>query len=337
MARTPDPFQEVFAHLAAVEQDPQHTRLNDDTLRDAQNNLSSTTPRDIVWSLLANGERLLSIVQEDPRSLTRLLEVDISFIPFDEIKDSIPHQKLVEGLLSPSPSIQTLCLAYLRKAADSPSGVAWVGSNASLVKEFVTTWLASDSTEVAERALEALIVLLEVDHVDRTSVVEEGNLKGEAQGQGLLWRRLFRDPEIYTLFFHWTSLRSSAYPEKTKQAMHKLTTSQGRLFDFIARVAGLDWSNISQSHFPHIESRYCSQEPQDGRGGFSLLQYAASGMVDATDPLMSILRSDFFIKLLALIEEGSGKQEVPPKLLEAMREDVGEGRENPSQSAGMHL
>jgi hypothetical protein len=337
MARSADRFQEVFAHLAAVEQDPEHTRLNDDILRDAQNNLSSTTPREIVWSLLANGERLLSIVQEDPRCLTRLLEVDISFIPFEEIKDSIPPQKLVEGLLSPSPSIQVLCLAYLRKAADSPSGVAWVGSNAGLVKKFVTTWLASDSTEVAERALEALILLLEVDHVDRTSVVQEGDLKGEAQGQGLLWRRLFRDPEIYTLFFHWTSLRSSAYPEKTKQAMRKLTTSQGRLFDFIARVAGLDWSNITQSHFPHIESRYSSQEPQDGRG-MSLLQYAASGMVDSTDPLMCILRSDFFMKLLALIEEGSGKPEVPLKLLEAMREDVGEGRVNPLQSTGgMHL
>jgi hypothetical protein len=333
-----DLFQELFAHLAEVEQDPEHTRLNNDILRDAQNSLSSSTPREIVWSLLANGERLLNIIQEDPRPLTRLLEVDISFIPFDEIKDSIPPQKLVEGLLSPSTSIQVLCLAYLRKAADSPSGVAWVGSNASLVKEFVTTWLASDSTEVTERALEALMILLEVDHVDRTNVVQERGLKGEAQGQGLLWRRLFRDPEIYTLFFHWTSLKSSEYREKTKQAMHKMTISQGRLFDFIARVAGLDWSNITHSHFPDIESRYSSQETQENRGGVSLLQYAASGMVDSTDPLMSFLRRDFFMKLLAIIEEGGGKQEVPPKLLEAIKEDAGEIPETPSQSAGgMHL
>jgi hypothetical protein len=334
MARTLDSFQELFAHLAQVEQDPENTRLNNDILRDAQNKLSSTTPRDVVWSILADGERLLNIIQEDPRPLARLLEVDISFIPFEDIKDSIPLEKLVQGLLSPSPSIQVLCLAYLRKAADSPSGVAWVGSNASLVKEFVTTWLTSDSTEVAERALETLMALLEVDHVDRTSVVQEGGMKGQAQGQGLLWRRIFRDPEIYTLFFHWTSLSSSAYREKSKQAMHKMTTSQGRLFDFIARVAGLDWSDISHSHFPDVESIYPSQETHEGRGGISLLQYAASGMVDSTDPLMSVLRSDFFMKLLALIEEGSGAQEVPPKLLEAMREDVGEGTENPTEPAG---
>lgn len=333
-----DSFHELFTHLAEVEQDPQHTRLNSDILRNAQNNLSSSTSREIVWSLLANGERLLNIIQEDPRPLTRLLEVAISFIPFDEIKDAIPPQKLVEGLHSPSPSIQVLCIAYLRKAADSPSGVAWVGSNASLVKEFVTTWLGSDSTEVTEQALEALIELLEVDHVNRLTVVQERDVNGEAKGQGLLWRRLFRDPEIYTLFFHWTSLKSSEYREKTKQAIHKMTISQGRLFDFIARVAELDWSNITHSHFPEIESRYSSQEVENGPNGVSLLQYAASGMVNSADPLMSVLRRDFFMKLLALIEEGRGQQEVPPKLLEAMQEDVGENMESLSQPAGgMHL
>jgi hypothetical protein len=333
-----DSFEEVFAHLAQVERDPEHTRLDNDILRDAQNNLSSTTPRDVVWSILSTGERILDIIQEDPRPLTRLLEVDISFIPFDEIKDSLPAEKLIHGLLSPSPSIQVLCLAYLRKAADLPSGVAWVGSTTSLVNVFITTWLTSDSTEVAERALETLMILLEVDHVDRTSIVREGGVKGEAQGQGLLWRRLFRDREIYTLFFQWTSFRSLTSQEKSKQAMHKITTSQGRLFDFIARVAGLDWTNITHSHFPDVESRYSDHQRLEGSGGISLLQYAASSMVDSTDPLMNILRSDFFMKLLAIIEEGSGKQEVPPKLLEAMREDVGESTEDSSQSAGgMHL
>ena len=331
-------FRELFVHLAEVEQDPQHKRLDVDILRDAQNNLSPTTPRETVWSILADGERVLNVIQEDPRPLTRLLEVDISFIPFDDIKDSLPPQKLIEGLLSPSSSIQVLCLAYLRKATDSPSGVAWVGSNASLVKEFVTTWLASESTEVTERALEALMVLLEVDYVDRTTPVQERGRSGEAHGQGLLWRRLFRDPEVYTLFFHWTSLKSPEYREKTKQAVHKMTISQGRLFDFIARVAALDWSYITHSHFPEMESKYCRQETQDSRGGTSLLQYAAAGMVDSTDPLMSVLRSDFFLKLLAIIEEGSGEQEVPPKLLEAMKEDAGQDLEGPSQSAGgMHL
>jgi hypothetical protein len=333
-----EPFQELFAHLKEVEEDPQHKRLNYDILRDAQNNLSSTTPRETVWSLLANGERLLNIIQEDPRPLTRLLEVDISFIPFDKIKDSIPPHKLFEGLLSPSTSIQVLCLAYLRKAADSPSGVAWVGSNAGLVKQFITTWLTSDSTEVTERALESLMVLLRVDHIGRKVVVEEKGLKGEAQGQGLLWRRLFRDPEIYALFFHWTSLKSPEYREKSKQAIHRLTISQGRLFDFIARVAELDWSNITTSHFPEIEAKYSSHEIQDSQVGISLLQYAASGMVDNTDPLMGVLRSDFFMKLLALIDEGKGEQEVPLKLLEAMREDAGETTQTLSQTTeGMHL
>ena len=330
-------FQELFAHLSQVERDPEHTHLNNDILRDAQNNLSSTTPRDVVWSILSTGERLLDIIQQDPRPLTRLLEVDISFIPFDEIRDSIPLEKLIQGLLSPSLPIQVLCLAYLGKAADSPSGVAWVGSTASLVNVLVTTWLTSDSTEVAERALETLIILLEVDHVGRTSLIREGGLTGKAQGQGLLWRRLFRDREIYSLFFQWTSFKNLTSRETTKQDMRKITTSQGRLFDFIARVAGLDWSNITRSHFPDVESRYADQQTLEGSGGISLLQYAASFMVDSNDPLMSILRGDFFTKLLAIIDEGSGKLEVPPKLLEAMREDIRGLPENSSQSGGVHL
>lgn len=333
-----DSFHELLAHLAEVEHDPEHTRLNDNILGDAQNKLSSTTPRDVVWSILATGERLLEIIQEDPRPLTRLLEVDISFISFDEIRESIPLDKLVHGFLSPLPSIQILCLAYLHKAADSPSSVAWVGSTASLVNVFVTTWLTSDSTEVAERALETLISLLEVDHVDQISVVQEGGLKGEAQGQGLLWRRLFRDPEIYALFFRTTSFKSLAHREPTKQAIHKITTSQGRLFDFIARVAALDWREITHSHFPDVETRYSQSEAQESPGGISLLQYAAVDMVDSTDPLMSILRTDFFGKLLSTIEEGKGQQDVPPKLLEAMKEEIGENIENPSRPAeGMHL
>src|SRR3954471_13283944 len=101
MSNPEESFQKLFAHLEEVEEDPHHKRLNSDTLKDAQNNLSSTTPREIVWSLLAKGERLLNVIQEDPRPLTRLLEADISFIPFDEIKDSIPSHKLSEGLVSP--------------------------------------------------------------------------------------------------------------------------------------------------------------------------------------------------------------------------------------------
>ena len=61
-------------------------------------------------------------------------------------------------------------------------------------------------------------------------------------------------------------------------------------------------------------------------------------MVDPTYPLMGVLRSDFFLKLLAIIDEGGGGQGVPPKLLEAMKEDVGEDMEGSSQAAGgMHL
>lgn len=331
-------FQELFSHLAEVESDPVGNHLDIDTLRDATNRLGSGTSRDVIWAVLANGERLLSVLQEEPRPLTRLLEKDISLIPFDEIKDSISPLKIEEGLKSPSPSIQLLCLAYLRKAGDTPSGAAWVGSNSSLVKCLVTTWLASESTEVTERALEVIMVLLEVDHMTKTTVVEEKGRRGDAQGQGLLWRRLFRDSDTYSLFFYWTSFNSAEYAIKSKKVLDKVTISQARLFDFIARVAELDWSDVTHSHFPEIEAKYTTETTTDSSRRASLLQYAASGMIDVTDPLMGVLRREFFVKLLGTVEEGSGKQEIPTKLLLEMREDVGEEIESLQQSsAGMHL
>lgn len=331
-------FQELFDHLAQVEKDPQNVRLSNDTLRDAENRLGSSTPREIVWNILDLGERLLSVLQEEPRPLTRLLEKDISLIPFDEIKDSISPLKIEEGLSSLSPSVQILCLAYLRKAADLPSGAAWVGSTSSLVQTLITTWLASESTEVTERALETIIVLLEVDHMAKTTVVRENGRSGDAKGQGLLWRRLFRDVEVYSLFFYWTSLKSTEYAIKSKKALDKATISQARLFDFIARVARIDWSDISHSHFPEVEAKYITPVTNDTSVRPSLLQYAASGMVDVTDPLMDFLRREFFVKLLATIEEGSVSHEVPTKLLLEMRKNIGEGMDEPQQtSGGMHL
>ena len=328
-------FQELLTHLAEVEKDPESTRLNADLLREAQNSLGPNTPREAVWAIIANGERLLNVLHEDPKPLTRLLEKDVLLIPFDEIREAIPPLKLEQGLSSPSTSVRVLCLAYLRKAAESPSGAAWVGTSPVLTKCLVSAWLASDSTEVAERALETIILLLAVDHALQVTQVVEGGQVGEAQGQGLLWRRLFHDPEIYVLFFYWTSFKSYEYRDRSKNAVHKATISQARLFDFLARAAEIDWAGISHSHFPEIESKYCEPSAIDGHGRASLLQYAASGMVDMDDPLMVLLRRDFFTKLLATVEERKQQSTLPRKLLEFIQKDVGDSKELSTTAAGV--
>ena len=334
------PFQELLTHLSEIENDPHHKRLNSELLKDVGNSLGPSTSRDDAWTLLMTGERILNIIEEDPRPLTRLLEKDISLIPFNELKDTISVDKLEGGLDSPSTPIQLLCLAYLRKAADSPSGAAWVGSTSSLVNSLITTWLSSPSTEVAEQATEVILALLEVDHVKQKTLVEEKGRKGEAEGQGLLWRRLFHDPDIYALFFDLTSLRSPKYLNGSKKDIQQATISQGRLFDFIARISELDWSHTTQSHFPEIEAKYCGANfGEKGGDRSSLLQYAASYMIDETDALMSLLRRDFFVKLLTMIQEQGAECEVLPKrLLEEMKDDVGDAMDaQHDTSAGLQL
>ncbi|KAI1626880.1 hypothetical protein EDD37DRAFT_236780 [Exophiala viscosa] len=328
-------FPEVFAHLAAVESEPQTQLLDEDLLKRAERSLDLSTPKELLWRLLETGERLLQILQQDPRPLTRLLERNVSLLPFDELKATISAEKLEEGLNSPSAPVQLLCLAYLRKVAESPSGASFVAASSSLVQCLITIWLSSESTEVAERSLESIEALLAVDSHDSITVLATNGGLGEAQGQGLLWRRVFTDPDVYSILFDWTSLRISKRGIKTKQGLHLVTISQARLYDFIARLAHYNWAAISTSTLPAVETRYVP-ENDDSQPVGGLLLYAASHMIDTSDVLMKALRQDFFMRLLGALEENNC-QNVPPQQLEAIQQEAGVDPTKHAEDVGMHL
>ncbi|OQV01976.1 hypothetical protein CLAIMM_07243 [Cladophialophora immunda] len=327
-------FLEVFAHLAAVEAQP-GLPLDEELLKRSERNLTPTSPKVLLWRVLETGEKLLQTLQQDPRPLTRLLERVISLLPFDELRSTISAEKLQEGLASPSVSIQLLCLAYLRKAADSPSGASFVATSSSLVQCQFTIWLSSESTEVAERSLEVIEALLAVDSQNSTTVLSAGRSFAEAQGQGLLWRRVFHDPDVYAILFEWTSLTKSKRDVNNKKGMQLVTISQARLFDFIARVAPYDWSAVTTSSLVQIEAQFLKDnggsEPYGG-----ILRYAASHMIDRGDILMEVLRQDFFVKLLGVVEE-SNRQNVSPQLLEAIQQGAGITATKDQESDGLHL
>ena len=326
-------FRDVFEHLEKIERDPQ-VLLDDDLLRRATRSLDSSTPRELQWKVLQKGEQLLQNLQQDPRSLTRLLERDVQLIPFDELKSSISAQKLEDGLRSPSFPVQILCLAYITKAADSPSGAAFVASSSSLVQLLVLTLLATDSTEVTERAAEALVALLVVDSPESRTMVAAENRFGEVHGQGLMWRRVFHDPQVYALFFQWTSLVRPSHDLKTKKGQRDVTISQARLLDFVARVAEYDWTAITTSSLPDIERQFMNAAAHNQPFG-GLLRYTASDMIDPKDFLMEALRQDLFMKLLVAAEEDNGRH-VSPRLLHAIQHET-ETEQVTQQTEGMHL
>lgn len=327
-------FPEVFSHLQSVESNA--IPLDEELLRRAARSLDGSTSKLILWRLLDTGEKLLQTIQQDPRPLTRLLERDISLIPFDELKQSISTDKLEQGLQSLSSSIQLLCLAYISKAADTPSGASFVASTSTLVQTLLNIWLSTEDTEIADRALDVIEALLLVDNTKNVTVIVSGEHVGEAQGQGLLWRRIFHDAAVYAILFEWTSLVRPKRDVKTKKGLHLVTISQGRLFDFIARLAQLDWSAITTSSLPSIESQYMQEDGIDRPYG-GLLRYAASHMIDRGDILMEALRQDFFVKLLGVVEEKNPRS-VSPRLLEAIQQGAGmESTKKESEDNGMHL
>ncbi|KIX10273.1 uncharacterized protein Z518_01355 [Rhinocladiella mackenziei CBS 650.93] len=327
-------FSQVFTHLAAVESQPGSVLLGEELLKRAERCLDVLTPNDTLWQLLGTGERLLQTLQQDPRPLTRLLERVVSLIPFDELKTTISAETLEEGLNSPSVAVQLLCLSYLRKAADSPSGASFVAASSSLVQCLFTIWLSSESTEIAERALEVIEALHAVDCQTSVTMLAAGNDLGEAQGQGLLWRRVFNDPDVYSILFDWTSLFKSKRDIKTKKGKQLVTISQARLFDFIARLAHFDWAAITTSSLPAIETQYIQNIDNNQPYG-GILRYAASHMIEADDILMEVLRQDFFVKLLGVVEE-SNSRHVSPRLLEAIQQGAGVDTTKDTD-VGMHL
>lgn len=327
-------FREVLSHLDTVKGVPS-TPLDEELLRRASRNADTHTSQQTLWQILSKGEETLQTLQQDPRPLTKLLEQVVLALPFDELKETITPEKLEEGLKSPSASIQLLILAYLLKAADLPSGAAFVACSPSLTETLITTWLATENTEVSDKCLDTITALFAVDSPHTSTFVVNQSATGEARGQGLLWRRVFTDSQVYSLLFEWTSLTVSKHDVTTKKGLQQATISQGRLFDFVARLAQIDWSQITTSSLPDVERRFTKADTSSQPYG-GILRYAATDMIDSSDFLMEALRQDFFVKLLKVAEE-SNSRGVTPRMLGAIQSGAGTTTDSVADGDGVHL
>ena len=78
------------------------------------------------------------------------------------------------------------------------------------------------------------------------------------------------------------------------------------------------------------------QTNSDSQPYGGLLRYAASYMIDRSDILMEVLRQDFFVKLLGIVEESNGR-DVSPRLLQAIQQGAGIDTTKDGEDVGMHL
>lgn len=334
---------QVFSHLSQLAQQPTQP-IDADLLRRAERSLTPSTPHDRLWSLLSDGEDLLKLLlatsAQDVEPLTSLLTATIKILPNDELKTKLTPEKLCQGLnATASPPVQLLCIAYLDRLASSPSGVAWVARDTALSQQLLATWLGTEDTGVSNRALECLVELLVTDSPDTTTFISSSSSNdnasgdsGEAYGIGLLWRRLFRDKGCYESFFRYTTLRDndgvpliSAYDLSTAKGRARATISQGRLFDFLARAAEVDFVAISTSALPDVERPYIGgdNEGQDAVFG-GLLNYAANHMIDKEDIILEVLRVECFQKIAEVLQASGNngvQRNVPLRTIEAIQSE----------------
>ncbi|KAK5001180.1 hypothetical protein LTR66_000057 [Elasticomyces elasticus] len=161
-----------------------------------------------------------------------------------------------------------------------------------IIAALVTLWLCTPDAGVADKAGHVLYELLKVDRETPQGAIREHLA---SRPLGLVWRRVFRDRDIYGLIFDICTLK----PVKREPQLSKSqkTLAQGRLMDWLPALGALDWTAITQSYHRDIESQYGVKEA-------GLLEFAALHMVDFKDDvLMHRCLIDFFAKLLRSVTQ----------------------------------
>ena len=199
-----------------------------------------------------------------------------------------PPVDFVAGLTAPLPPVNTTTLNLLQKAQQRIGDVGIVAGKADVVGALVGLWLCSQDTAVARLAHEVISGFLQAEvESHENTVFTEGKW---------MWRRIFRDRDIYGAIFSICSLTTAG--QDGQPSKRDKTVAQARLLDMILQIDG---DTVRQSQILEIEKQYGVNE-----GG--LLHFAAIHMVDyRNDVLMHVNLLDFYAMYL------SGKQKILPQ------------------------
>jgi hypothetical protein len=288
----PPSYTAVKQNLDDIIADPS-TPLDVPTIEKLKFEITEDTDRTVPATLLTQISQILPIVREDPSPLTTLGTKSTEFLTFSDIQSIDPSIDFVAGIKAPSPPVNLLALSLLGKASRSPGDAAIVAGNSDLVASLVDLWLSTSTTEVAQAAFDVLWSLLEVDHAGSLKTESDGTGTEPVGGQGLMWRRVFTDKNVYGLLYATCSLfEAGRHGQLSKR---EKTVAQGRLMDFVAKAGPLRWDAITNSHIPEIESKYQSN---------NLLHFVSCRMVDTGDVLMHMTQLNFFRELLQIEAPG---------------------------------
>ncbi|KAI4863807.1 hypothetical protein F4820DRAFT_459276 [Hypoxylon rubiginosum] len=246
----------------------------------------------LIPRLLPKVTEILKQYQQDPAVLCSLATKLLGPVNFTQVLSLASEEALIQALRSPAPSANILAMTVLEKAARSPSDAAILAMMNQIVTNFLTQWLSAPQVEVGEKGSRVLGDLLDVDcdtrPPDGLSVNGTEIVVGRPPGQGLMWRRIFHDRDIYDLIL---SLCSSSGPLNSQQQ----SLAQGRLLRILPRLAALNFRAVTWTDFSDLNQRCANFS---GNGG--LMHFAALHMVDKEDILMHLTLIDFFEVLLSI-------------------------------------
>ena len=232
--------------------------------------------------------KLLPILQQDPSPVTALVKTLIrpQNFSFDQVLTIQPAINFAAGLASPSPPINSVTLSLLLKASHGRGHSEIVAGRPEVVAALIRLWLCTPDTAVADKAQEVLLGLLQAHDVHLADGA--GLQQGKVFYEGLMWRRVFRDRDIYGSIFALCSLATAG--REGQPTRREKTIAQARLLDLILQI---DCEALRTSQFPDIEE-------QCGVKNGGLLDFAALYMVDYKDDvLMHMTLIDFYTKSLS--------------------------------------
>jgi hypothetical protein len=284
-------------HITSLQANPATTPIDTRLFEEAELVLPEYINKQETFALVQQLSALLQDIQQNPTPAVNLLIRLLNPFAFSDVLSFDPPVNFdtgldvgldaPEGVMLP---FNRLMLALLEKATASSSDAATVAAKPEVVQAMVKLWLCSADTGVSTTASKLLIDLLRVDH----EVFDHPDQQVPSGGQGLMWKRVFGDRNVYGTFFEACSFRTQVL----KLSKNQRTLAQARLLEWLPTVARMDWGAVSRSHHADVEA---ASGLADGEG---LLDFAAMHMVDfADDVLMYRCLIDFYADLLNIMLE----------------------------------
>ncbi|KAF2233880.1 hypothetical protein EV356DRAFT_191449 [Viridothelium virens] len=290
MASDADLLNQLETHISNVQQDPA-TPLNEKLFESSKTFLAPNVAPDTSTRLVQQLAGLVTTLQQDPTPINDLLLRLLEPYSFSDILSFEFPVDFVAGLDVAAQPFNLLTLSLLEKATATSNDAATLATKPAVVLAIVRLWLCTPDTGVADKAQNVLLGLLKADE-QTPERSNESRTALTGSDQGLVWRRIFGDRDIYTLFYAACSLDVSNPDLRLSKTQKSL--AQARLLSWLPKVASLDWIMVTRSHHPDVEASYGLKPTDKG-----LLQFASCNMVDYKgDVLLHMSLINFYADLL---------------------------------------